>query len=66
MKEITKFKCEYCGFVYDDKAKCQDCEDKHHKAECITGVMYESLNPTYPSRIVVRFDNGASISYMKG
>ena len=66
MKEIIQYKCEGCGAVYDDKVKCQECEDKHSKPESITCFMYNSLNTTYPSRIVVRFDNGASISYMKG
>lgn len=66
MKEITKYKCEYCGTVYDAMKDCQECEEGHHIPQTITGFMYNHISSGYPDRIVVRMSNGASISYVKG
>lgn len=69
MKEITKYKCEYCGFVYDDKEKCADCESNHQIPVEIADFIHHQGQTTcskYPHSVVIKFQNGASIVYKKG
>lgn len=69
MKEITKYKCEYCGFVFDEKEKCVKCEMNHELPVGITGFTHcqgQTPHSQYPHQVIVKFQNGASIVYRKG
>ena len=65
MKEIVKYKCEYCGTVFDELNECETCESNHQHPINTTGELY---NPgsQYPHSVVIKFKNGASIVYKKG
>ena len=66
MEAITKYKCEFCGNLYDTKGGAERCERRHHKHPKISGVIYMDCVKT-PKYINVEFDNGdlAQYEYIK-
>ena len=41
MKEIKKYRCEYCGKEYEKNEKADDCEKFHNKHPKIIKSVYE-------------------------
>lgn len=69
MEVITKYKCEFCGDLYDTEYGAERCEHQHHKHPKISGVIYMIyMNcAKTPKYIYVEFDNGdlAQYEYIK-
>ena len=65
MQVLTRYKCEHCGEVYEDKAECEECEKNHPKPVRITGGSYRCTGryPKYPEYIIVDMDDGSLWGY---
>lgn len=62
MKEVKRYKCEYCGTVFESQEDCEDCESQHVLAD---GVEYNyEHGDVYPRRITVRFNNCRVAEYI--
>lgn len=66
MKLLNQYKCEICGTVYADKAKCEECEAGHKKVKKITSKTYRSININktgFPDKITVASEDGKEALY---
>ena len=68
MKELTKYKCDYCNTEYKNKSDAQQCEDNHKtKAVIIKShyLNYSQDKSGYPQKIFIEFENGKVIEYKR-
>lgn len=69
MKEVKHYICEICGTEYNDKRKCQDCEEGHKKPMKIVGEKYQPITANHlgiPTRIEVEMEDGRTYIYTYG
>lgn len=67
MTEITKYRCDICGAVYDDETKCEACEEFHVSPSSVYGVAYKPIDETnipYPAFVRFTMDDGSIIEYI--
>ena len=68
MKEVKHYICEVCGTEWNDKTKCQKCEDSHYKPLKIVGTKYVSVSNNhkgYPVSITVSMSDGTTQVYKR-
>lgn len=68
MKELKIYRCEFCGATYNEKEKCQTCEQGHKEPKCIFASKYwpVSLDATgYPSHIDIKMNDGKIVRYKR-
>lgn len=62
-KEITTYYCDKCNNVFATKEEAQECEKKHLKYELYREIY--GANKTYPICILLKFDNGQTMTYQR-
>lgn len=68
MKELTKYKCDYCGTEYKNKSDAQQCESNHKVDAQISKchwLNYTQDHSGYPQKVYVKFENGNIIEYKR-
>lgn len=69
MIEVTQYKCEVCGNVYEDSAKCQECEDFHIPVEEVQKYLYypKSMGPEarYPYGVIIKTEDGEEFTFKR-
>ena len=68
MKETKLYTCEFCGKSYDEKSKCQQCEENHSRPVKIIGARYVPFKGDesgYPKYVVVEMEDGEEIEYSR-
>lgn len=64
MTEITKYKCEVCGNVFDSKQKAEFCEGFHLQIDRLSiGLPIYERGGKYPKIISVFGEDGTSRRY---
>jgi len=68
MKEVKQYKCETCGTLYAIKDQCEMCEKQHRIPAEIQSAHHLPMNVSakYPTRIIVKFDDGSTRTYNLG
>lgn len=69
MKELKMYQCEVCGTQFADKKKAEECEHKHRKVIKMISAKYRpytSAKDGIPDNIIVEFDDGNKIRYVRG
>ena len=69
MKELKMYQCEVCGTQFADKKKAEECEHKHRKVIKMISAKYRpytSAKDGIPDNIIVEFDDGKKIRYVRG
>lgn len=68
MKEVTLYKCDYCGMTYEDIKSCEDCENFHYNVDSAT---YEydpkssGIESQYPSTVILTMADDKKIVYKR-
>lgn len=62
MIEITLYKCQHCGSVYETENEATRCEDGHAYAEIIEEQEFGRMNQ-YPCTIRIQMANGKTCKY---
>lgn len=68
MKELTKYKCDYCGTEYKEKSNAQQCEDNHKVNATISRrhyLNYAQDKSGYPQKVYIQFEDGKVIEYKR-
>lgn len=80
MKEVKRYKCDYCGKEWTSLEKCVDCEDSHLVPKKILCFEYDytlsvdgmsinpfdkSINTRAPKSITVELSNGRKQTYYR-
>lgn len=68
MKEIRKYRCEFCHVEYTDKAEAMGCERSHKKPIEIVDVVYRARSVDrsgLPAKITVKMSDGSGIIYSR-
>lgn len=66
MKEISQYKCEICGTIYSERAKCEACEAGHKRPTKIVARKYRPItinHSGFPDKIEVETKNGERAIY---
>ena len=70
MKETKLYTCEFCGKSYDEKSKCQQCEENHSRPVKIIGATYVPFKNNddesgYPKRVIIEMEDGGQVEYSR-
>lgn len=65
MKKVEQYRCDLCGTLYAEKAKCEACEKQH--VPCV-GIAAQRHRPVqaagkYPPKIIVTMADGTTQVY---
>lgn len=69
MKELKLYQCEVCGTTFKDEKKAKECEHTHRKVIKIISAKYRpytSSKDGIPDNVIVEFDDGNKIRYVRG
>lgn len=69
MIELTQYKCEVCGTLYNDASVCQKCEASHIPVEQVSRYKYyqKGVGPEsqYPYEVVVLMTDGQELTFKR-
>lgn len=65
MKEIIRYRCEYCGMEHTKKEECEECEKSHIPPDKILNSDFNNDHCGYPEAITVKFKNGKKGRYKR-
>lgn len=65
MKKLELYQCEICNTQFNDPGKAKECEKSHVKIVGVIPKKYRAREE-YPDRVIVSFENGEQLSYMRG
>lgn len=69
MIEVTQYKCEVCGMIYDDAKTCEECEEFHIPVESVSWYKYhpKSMGPEskYPHAVVLKMEDGMLLTFKR-
>lgn len=69
MKEVKRYKCDYCRTEYDKKSDAEKCEHAHKMPESFNNAKFLPIDrePSgYPITVNITFKNGETIRYVRG
>ena len=69
MIEVTQYKCEVCGTLYDDAKSCQECEKCHVLADEVLQYKYypKDVGPEskYPHAVIVKMNDNEELIFKR-
>lgn len=64
MKQVNKYMCEHCHYIYDTADECKECESKHQTQIATIQMRYRQSDIT-PTFILIDWENGSHSEYIR-
>lgn len=69
MIEVTQYKCEICGTIYDNAETCEKCEAYHTDVNKVSEYKYHprGVGPEakYPYAVVLKMDDNTLLTFKR-
>ena len=65
MKKLELYQCEFCNTQFNDQEEARECEKSHVRIVSVIPKKYR-VREEYPDRVIVSFENGEELSYIRG